>query len=298
MTYVFISYAREDNAYVLRLVKHLGQHGIETWMDDHIPTGQRWQDVVFDKVRESAAFVVLMSGYLEKSQWVIKEVVVAELGKIPILLLSLSSTRFPILTHLQAEAVNDDILPSDKFLTELVRAIERGKSNQGSFDAGTSATPLGDLRRQADLRLLEKLWKTINSENLNHLIGATEQRSLYETCFDRFLRYREYRARNPEFRFDHLILENLFSPFDSILGDFLDQVIGSAQFNDPRTPGCIWPHYIDVSTTYRPHKEQQWNEVLATSKKLGEEHHRLVTALKRYFPEFDFHSEFNCNDEA
>jgi hypothetical protein len=46
--YVFVSYAREDQKYVKRLVNHLNRLKVDTWTDDGIDHGTRWTAVIRD----------------------------------------------------------------------------------------------------------------------------------------------------------------------------------------------------------------------------------------------------------
>ena len=56
--YVFISYARTDEAYVTDLVKHLADHEVRCWVDTDTDYGDRWPKVIRARVDGCAALVV------------------------------------------------------------------------------------------------------------------------------------------------------------------------------------------------------------------------------------------------
>ncbi len=60
MPLVFVSYARENQDFVLRLVHDLRQHGVPIWFDQlAIPAGAQW-DVVIENALEDATHVLLV----------------------------------------------------------------------------------------------------------------------------------------------------------------------------------------------------------------------------------------------
>jgi len=60
--YVFINYARVDQAYVARLGGHLRGAGVPVWIDDELVTGDRWASVIRARIDGCAAMVVVASG--------------------------------------------------------------------------------------------------------------------------------------------------------------------------------------------------------------------------------------------
>jgi hypothetical protein len=60
--YVFISYVREDDELVDRLVRDLREYGVEVWLDrDKLLPGQRWRDSIRRAIREGALFLACFS---------------------------------------------------------------------------------------------------------------------------------------------------------------------------------------------------------------------------------------------
>ena len=78
MSHVFISYSREeDQPYARKLADDLRKHDIEVWLDDNVDYGARWWKTIVKKVRTCAAFVVLMTPESEESEWVEREILLA-----------------------------------------------------------------------------------------------------------------------------------------------------------------------------------------------------------------------------
>jgi hypothetical protein len=58
---VFISYAREDRAKAKAVQAQLEEKGIDTWMDDQLEPGARFEDVIQDNIERASFFVPLFS---------------------------------------------------------------------------------------------------------------------------------------------------------------------------------------------------------------------------------------------
>jgi hypothetical protein len=85
---IFISYAREDEARIQRLVRALEQRGLCVFWDRNIPAGQTWRTHVGKALRDARCVIVAWSLHSVDSNWVAEE---ADEGKrrgnlVPILL--------------------------------------------------------------------------------------------------------------------------------------------------------------------------------------------------------------------
>ena len=75
MCSVFLSYARRDSEFALKLVRDLGSLGVAVWMDDHdVPGGTRWDEAIPDAVTGCSALLVVLSPESVKSHNVLDEV--------------------------------------------------------------------------------------------------------------------------------------------------------------------------------------------------------------------------------
>lgn len=74
----FVSYARSDAAFVLKLAQQLRAQGCTVWVDQlDIPKGARWDEAVEAALRASACLMVVLSPASVKSQNVLDEVAFA-----------------------------------------------------------------------------------------------------------------------------------------------------------------------------------------------------------------------------
>jgi hypothetical protein len=118
-THVFVSYAREDHAYVGRLLMHLRAHGVEVWSDETINAGAEWPKVIQESIDGCAVFVVVMSSAARASDWVLREVLRALARRKLIFPLLLTGESFFEVSHLNYESVEDAVLPSPRWLDHL-----------------------------------------------------------------------------------------------------------------------------------------------------------------------------------
>lgn len=121
--HVFISYARSDRAYVDALKDDLRRHGFQPWNDENVEPGERWWRTIVQAIRECSAFLVVMTPHSDESEWVEREILLAQEEKKYIFPLLLRGQRFPILINKQYVDVSDGQLPPDKFYERLERVV-------------------------------------------------------------------------------------------------------------------------------------------------------------------------------
>jgi parallel beta-helix repeat protein len=120
--HVFISYDREDHAYVERLVAGLRDRGADVWVDHDIDYGQQWVAVIEERIKSCAVMLVVMSPRSEASPWVKREIYAAEQAHKTILPVLLEGEMWFLLSNYQAEIVRDRNMPDDRFLAAVVAA--------------------------------------------------------------------------------------------------------------------------------------------------------------------------------
>ncbi len=123
--YAFLSYSRTNRPYAQRLKRHLEERHIAAWMDDQVRTGEPWRQVIDERVRRSAAVIVVMTPEAAGSRWVEREINEAEAHGRPVLPLLLDGARFSRLSDLQFENVVGGLMPSADFV-ERIRDHLRG----------------------------------------------------------------------------------------------------------------------------------------------------------------------------
>ncbi|GIK67503.1 MAG: hypothetical protein BroJett018_52970 [Chloroflexota bacterium] len=123
MGHVFISYSRNDQVYARRLTDDLRQHGFDVWIDDRIDYGDRWWQTIVAAIRACSAFVVVMSPDSEKSEWVEREILLAQRSQKPIFPLLLEGDELPLLITVQFADVRDGEMPPEDFYERLARVL-------------------------------------------------------------------------------------------------------------------------------------------------------------------------------
>lgn len=72
--FVFISYSREERAFVDRLSQDLRSGGVTTWQDTkEIPAGENWRLAIDESLRRASALLYVASARSVNSQWTSKE---------------------------------------------------------------------------------------------------------------------------------------------------------------------------------------------------------------------------------
>src|SRR5215212_4143839 len=74
-SFVFVSYAREDEEFVDRaLVPALEQRGQRLWVDrTNLPAGAEFPSRISAAIRESTAFIYVLSPWSVSSSWCLRE---------------------------------------------------------------------------------------------------------------------------------------------------------------------------------------------------------------------------------
>jgi len=70
MSFIFISYSRQDRAYVSLLAQALESHHLPVWFDDHIDYGTAWPQEIQKRLDAAKVFVLVMSPRSRESPWV------------------------------------------------------------------------------------------------------------------------------------------------------------------------------------------------------------------------------------
>ena len=79
MAHIFISYSRENSAYVDSLVNSLTKASFNVWLDrKNLQAGQNWRAEIVEAIERADSFVLLVSGSSVASKYVRQEVYVAD----------------------------------------------------------------------------------------------------------------------------------------------------------------------------------------------------------------------------
>ncbi len=121
--HVFISYDRENQTYTQKLADSLRQRGFDVWMDARLESGDRWLRTIEQTVRDSAAVVVVMTPESRDSEWVEREILLAQSESKPIFPLLLRGGVFFLLINTRWDDVTNGRLPPDDFYDRLEREV-------------------------------------------------------------------------------------------------------------------------------------------------------------------------------
>src|SRR5579871_1555447 len=79
MSHIFISYSKKDIAFARHLRALLQSEGFAVWMDEtKLVPSERWWPTIEKNIIGCAAFIVIMSPNSKESDWVEREILVAE----------------------------------------------------------------------------------------------------------------------------------------------------------------------------------------------------------------------------
>jgi WD40 repeat protein len=155
--FVFVSYSRDDRDYVDGLVAYLAEQGITAWIDrERITNGERWAPLIEQQIEACAAMIVVMSPTAKKSEWVQREIALAEMRGKPILPLLLAGEQlFPVL-NLHYDDVRDGRIPPPRFIEQL-RAITGLPALDPEPEPGRPTTPVSPRKLAGPRRSVEPL---------------------------------------------------------------------------------------------------------------------------------------------
>jgi hypothetical protein len=120
--------------YVEALAAYLGNSGTSVWFDYEIATGDRFEEVIRERIDNSDAFVIVMTPAAERSEWVALEIARAKQKGKKILPLLLAGEPMFVLGTLNYTDVTTGIMPNAEFvdaLTALLDAPREGVQVEG-----------------------------------------------------------------------------------------------------------------------------------------------------------------------
>jgi hypothetical protein len=129
MTHIFISYSRKDIEYAQHIHQELEKRNYRVWRDEKdIMPGDHWMDGITKAIQDCKLFLVIMSPSSERSEWVKREVLIADrLNKTRIPLL-LAGEVFLLLSDVQYEDVTNGRPLSEKFYDTINKHFAKNSS--------------------------------------------------------------------------------------------------------------------------------------------------------------------------
>ncbi len=104
MAHIFISYSKQDIEFMRYLKALLEAQGYSVWVDEaRLTPSVRWWKTIEQNVTECSAFVIVMSPTASDSDWVEREILLAESEHRPIIPVLLAGNPWPRLANIQYE---------------------------------------------------------------------------------------------------------------------------------------------------------------------------------------------------
>lgn len=104
MSHIFISYSKQDIDFARHLRKLLQFEGFIVWMDEtRLAPSEKWWPTIEASIYSCAAFVVIMSPEARESDWVEREILLAERMRKPIFPVLLGGEPWSRLANIQYE---------------------------------------------------------------------------------------------------------------------------------------------------------------------------------------------------
>ena len=144
---VFISYSREDQLQVVKLVEHLRGQGLNVWMDEtDIHGATIWTKEIVEAIRAADLFILAISHHSTGSKNVVKELALASEREKIILPIYLEQCEIPETMEYQLAGIQNIALHTlDKgkayeFVHQTIRRLGVGQSKQDENQAIGQAT--------------------------------------------------------------------------------------------------------------------------------------------------------------
>lgn len=141
MSHIFISYSKYDHLQARHLAEVIRNSGFDVWIDDHIDYGHQWWQKIVEGINNCAVFVILMTPNSEKSEWIEREILVAQRQEKPIIPLLLSGQVFPLLITSQYVDITDEKHLPDEFYIRLKQFLA-SEQPQGLYVVPSHDVPI------------------------------------------------------------------------------------------------------------------------------------------------------------
>jgi hypothetical protein len=149
MEHIFISYSKQNIDFARWLRRHLEAQGFPAWMDETaLVPSERWWRRIEENIRLCKAFIVIMSPDSQASDWVERELLLAERLRKPIFPVLLDGEPWSRLANIQYVPMTDGVrsaVPPD-----LINALARHITPRPG-EILVIPPPLSDIPRTEDL---------------------------------------------------------------------------------------------------------------------------------------------------
>ena len=126
MAHVFISYSTQNRDYAHKLARRLREERLDVWIDNaEIRSGEEWWQSIVEALNAASAVVVIMTPDSLASQWVKREVMLAEQMHKRVFPVLLEGENWDLFVHIQyADVRKTGRLPPKSFFDELYAFLQ------------------------------------------------------------------------------------------------------------------------------------------------------------------------------
>lgn len=155
MAHIFISYSSEDGDFARYLQALLIDKGFTVWLDQkRLEAGDDWWDKIELGIKSCKAFAVIMSPHSRKSNWVRREILLAEKENKTIFPILYQGELFPFLAELQFVNMQQGL--SAQLPNEFIARLQRLFADQTSKPSITFTIENDNIvNTQADVLILK-----------------------------------------------------------------------------------------------------------------------------------------------
>ncbi|MBL8166277.1 MAG: SUMF1/EgtB/PvdO family nonheme iron enzyme [Anaerolineae bacterium] len=129
MSHIFISYSHDNHEIASEIASQLTTRGFDVWIDHRrIDFGADWWKTIAQAIRDCSVFVIIMSPESDKSEWVQRELALADALKKPLMPILfdgdiLASENFSLLLRVQYVDVRGGKLLPPEFYGRLIEHL-------------------------------------------------------------------------------------------------------------------------------------------------------------------------------
>ncbi|MBN8590116.1 MAG: SUMF1/EgtB/PvdO family nonheme iron enzyme [Anaerolineae bacterium] len=124
MAHIFISYSKKNRDYAYQLADYLEANGFPIWIDRaDIEYGVDWWDAIVEGLRVCGAFIVIMTPESKASQWVKREVFLAEQQRKSTFPILLNGDNWELFVLTQYADLRNGAMPGAEFLQRLSQHV-------------------------------------------------------------------------------------------------------------------------------------------------------------------------------
>jgi hypothetical protein len=167
MSHVFISYSKQDREFARSLADFLLEQGFDVWIDDRIPFGDRWWNVIVQAIMGCSAFIVIMTPESQSSKWVDRELGLADHLDKPLFPLLVQGDNWPIFVRTQYADLRVGGMPTPEFCERLSACAPRQQRTGAHI---TQEIPVSDLVSADVMEQLEQALEDREGQSTEPLV--------------------------------------------------------------------------------------------------------------------------------